>query len=120
MLDQLVESVSPDAKKLIDKFWPGPLTILFPKKKGVIPDIVTCGLNTVAIRMPVNAIALSIIKNSNVPIAAPSANISGKPSPTNAQHVFDDMNGKIKCIVDGGQCDVGLESTVVDLNRSCV
>lgn len=120
MLNKLVDDIPTKAQILIDHFWPGPLTILFRKKNNVIPDIVTCGLDTVAIRMPVNPIALSLIQQSDLPIAAPSANISGKPSPTNAQHVYEDMNGKIQCIIDGGQCEVGLESTVIDINREYV
>jgi tRNA threonylcarbamoyl adenosine modification protein (Sua5/YciO/YrdC/YwlC family) len=99
---------------LIDRFWPGPLTLLFPKPRGYLADEVTAGLDTVGIRMPNSPLALTLVKLSGTPIAAPSANSSTKPSPTTAAHVFHDLNGKIKYIVDGGPCDVGVESTVVD------
>lgn len=113
-LIKYVTSIPRKARKIIDKFWPGPITLVF-KKKPVIPDIVTCGLNSVAIRMPINKIALSLIKASGVPIAAPSANLSGKPSTTCANHVLDDLDGKIDMIIDGGEVDVGIESTVLSL-----
>ena len=107
---------------LAKKFWPGPLTIVLPKK-DCIPDIVSAELDTVAIRMPNNELTLKIIKSSGVPIAAPSANLSGSPSPTKASHVFDDYNNKvdedgnefISGIVDGGDCGIGIESTVISL-----
>ncbi len=114
-LKALVEKIPAKAKKLTSKFWPGPLTIVLKKKK-IIPDSVTCGLDTVAIRMPENKIALGLIKYSNCPIAAPSANSSGKPSPTTAHHVFEDLNGKIPAVIDGGKTKIGIESTVVDLS----
>ncbi|MBQ6568765.1 MAG: threonylcarbamoyl-AMP synthase, partial [Clostridia bacterium] len=100
------------AKKLTEKFWPGPLTVILPKSKEV-PDVVTCGMDSVAVRMPSNPIAHKIIKECKVALAAPSANISGRPSPTSFEHVYEDMNGKIDAIVDGGQCRYGLESTVI-------
>lgn len=100
-------------EKLMDAFWPGPLTLLFPRKQTV-PDVVTAGLPTVAVRMPSHPVAFEMLKACNLPIAAPSANLSGKPSPTKASHVFKDMHGIIPLILDGGSCDVGLESTVVD------
>lgn len=112
MLNQLVEFVPQKAKFLIDKFWPGPLTIIMPKSK-IIPYKITANLETVAVRMPNNKTALDIINQSGLPLAAPSANNSGKPSPTNANHVYDDMNGKIPAIIDGGDCEFGLESTVI-------
>ncbi|MCT8140089.1 threonylcarbamoyl-AMP synthase [Anaerobacillus sp. CMMVII] len=112
-LEMLVTDIPETAKKLINKFWPGPLTIVLNKGVG-IADNVTAGLSTVAIRMPDHPIALAIISEANLPIAAPSANVSGKPSPTTAQHVETDLNGKIAGIVDGGATGVGLESTVVD------
>lgn len=115
MLAPLVDSVSSDAQKLIDAFWPGPLTIIFKRHKNV-PAEVTCGLDTIAIRMPAHPIANQIIKISGVPIAAPSANLSGRPSPTSAQHVITDLDGKVDIIVDGGDSEVGLESTVIDLS----
>ena len=113
----LVKEVPLNAEKLISKFWPGPLTIILEKKK-IVPKEVTAGLNTVAIRMPKNKIALELIKESGVPIAAPSANSSGKPSPTKAEHVLDDLNGKIDAIIFGEDCKIGLESTVIDLTRN--
>ncbi len=100
--------------RLAEKFMPGPLTVIL-EKKSVIPDAVTGGLNTVAIRCPSNRIAHRLIEESGHPIAAPSANRSGIPSPTNAHHVYEDMNGRIDMIIDGGECEFGLESTVVKL-----
>jgi len=108
----LTKNFTPVAKKLADAFWPGPLTIIMPKK-DIIASEVTCGLSTVGIRLPENEWARKIIAAAGVPLAAPSANSSGRPSPTTAKHVFDDMNGKIDAIVDGGECTVGVESTVV-------
>lgn len=108
------EPLSSDAKRLIDKFWPGPLTIIF-KKSSAIPAAVTSGLDTVAVRMPDNSIALELIKESGVPIAAPSANMSGKPSPTKAEHVIGDLQGRVDMILGGSSSRVGLESTVLDL-----
>jgi len=112
-LKKYVINVPKKAEILINKFWPGPLTVVL-KKKNIIPDIITAGLNSVAIRMPQNKTALKLIKISNCPIAAPSANSSGKPSPTKAMHVFDDLKGKIKYIIDGNECNIGIESTVID------
>lgn len=102
------------AKKLMKHFWPGPLTLVMKKKKS-IKKIITAGLNTVAVRMPMHHVAQAIIELAGVPVAAPSANISGKPSPTTAQAVMNDLNGKIPLIVDGGPCQVGIESTVLDV-----
>lgn len=102
------------APVLMNAFWPGPLTLLFPRKPA-IPDQVTAGLPTVAIRMPSHPVAAAMLKACDLPVAAPSANRSGRPSPTTAQHVLQDMNGRIPLILDGGSCEVGLESTVVDL-----
>ena len=106
--------IPPHAEELMDAFWPGPLTLLF-ERLPVIPDVVTAGLPTVAVRMPSHPVAAALLKKSNLPVAAPSANSSGRPSPTSAVHVLEDMNGKIPLILDGGSCDIGLESTVVDL-----
>lgn len=108
----LVSCFTPLAKKLAEAFWPGPLTIILPKK-DIIPKEVTCAMSTVGIRLPENENARKIITAAGVPLAAPSANSSGRPSPTAAKHVFDDMNGRIDAIVDGGECSVGVESTVV-------
>lgn len=113
----LVKEISEIANILIGKFWPGPLTIILKRSK-IVPDIVTAGLDTVAIRMPDHPIALELISKSNVPIAAPSANTSGKPSPTKANHVIQDMMGRIPLIIDGGNTGVGLESTVLDLSTN--
>lgn len=114
MLESLIEGEIPTVTKaLIDNFWPGPLTLLF-KKNNQVPDEVTCGQPTVAVRMPSHPIARKIIELCGFPLAAPSANSSGKPSPTLASHVLDDLNGIIPFIVDGGQCSCGVESTVVD------
>lgn len=102
------------ARVLMDTFWPGPLTIVF-NKSSAVPDEVTAGLPTVAVRMPDNKTALALIREAGVPVAAPSANTSGKPSPTTAQHVREDMEGKVNLIIDGGPCRYGLESTVLSL-----
>ena len=114
MLDGIVSSVPNDAKILAEKFWPGPLTIIMPKGKKVC-DENCAGLDSVGVRMPSNKIAHEIIKRSGTPFSAPSANLSGKPSPTNAQDVFEDMNGRIPLIIDGGECQAGLESTVISV-----
>ncbi|MCO6041626.1 L-threonylcarbamoyladenylate synthase [Thermococcus alcaliphilus] len=111
---ELAREVPEKAKMLAEKFWPGPLTIVLPKGDKV-PYATTGGLETVAIRMPAHEIALALIKTSKRPIAAPSANISGKPSPTLAEHVADDFYGRIECIIDGGETKIGVESTVIDL-----
>lgn len=108
----VVSYFSPKAKKLAEKFWPGPLTIILPKNKN-IPDEVTAGMDSVAVRFPSNKIAREIIKKSGVPLVAPSANLSGKPSPTQFSHVVKDLDGKVDAIIDGGNCDIGVESTVV-------
>jgi L-threonylcarbamoyladenylate synthase len=97
------------------KFWPGPLTLVFKRSKNV-PDVTVAGLDTVAIRMPQHNVALALIRESNCPIAAPSANLAGKPSPTTAEHVFKDLNGRIDAILDAGPTRVGVESTVLDLS----
>ncbi|MEM3091364.1 MAG: L-threonylcarbamoyladenylate synthase [Candidatus Pacearchaeota archaeon] len=111
---EIKDSQKKIVNRLISKFWPGPLTIILKKKK-IIPNEVTAGLNTVAVRMPNNKIALNLIKYSGLPIAAPSANISGKPSATCFIHVLDDFNGKIAGIIKSKDCKIGLESTVIDL-----
>lgn len=113
-VDRLIKELPSSAITLMERFWPGPLTMIF-KKSPLIPDAVTAGLDTVAIRMPRHPVALRLIECSGVPIAAPSANRSGHTSPTMAQHVLDDLDGRIPLILDGGRCDVGLESTVLDM-----
>lgn len=99
---------------LVKRFWPGPLTLLFPNTTGMVPGVITAGRTTVAIRMPSHKIARALIAIADVPLAAPSANSSGRPSPTRAEHVYDDLKDKVGIILDGGPCSVGLESTVVD------
>lgn len=120
-LDQITPliacALSPVAKKMADAFWPGPLTMIFPKSARV-PENVSAGLSTVAIRFPAHPDAQRLIAAAETPIAAPSANRSGKPSPTTANHVFEDMDGRIPLILDGGECLVGVESTVVDMTGS--
>ncbi|MGL4345357.1 MAG: L-threonylcarbamoyladenylate synthase, partial [Cellulosilyticaceae bacterium] len=107
----------PNAKLLMDAFWPGPLTLIFDATDQV-PAVVRGGLPTVAVRFPSHPIMQSLIELAGVPVAAPSANLSGKPSPTNAQRVIEDLSGKVDAIIDGGTSDVGLESTVVDVTST--
>ena len=114
MLPSVVSTIPEAAQSLIDVFWPGPLTLVLRKAKE-IPDIVTAGLHTVAVRMPQNESALALIKEAGGPIAAPSANSFGYPSPTRVEHVIEDLGGKIDLILDGGVTQVGVESTVLDL-----
>ena len=109
-------SIPEAAYRLAEKFWPGPLTMVLPAR-DTVPKCTTAGLPTVAVRCPDNAVTREIIRLSGCPIAAPSANISGKPSTTTAEHVMHDHDGKIEAVVDGGPCRVGLESTIVDLTE---
>ena len=113
-IDKLVSEIPPQAKKLANTFWPGPLTIIL-KRSNIIPAEVSAGLDTVAIRLPNNDVTRKLIKIAGVPLAAPSANTSGSPSPTSANHVLHDLDGKIDAILDAGDCRVGLESTVITL-----
>jgi len=115
-LRALTTHIPQRARVLIDRFWPGPLTLIL-RKSPAVPDDVTCGLDTVAVRMPQNKIALALINALGHPIAAPSANLSGRPSGTTAGHVLQDFAGKIDMILDGGPVAVGVESTVLDLSR---
>ncbi len=115
-MEDFCHSIPKAAYTLAEKFWPGPLTMVLPAK-NCVPKCTTAGLPTVAIRCPDNAVTRQIIRLAGVPVAAPSANISGKPSTTTAQHVLHDHNGKIELIVDGGPCRVGVESTIVDLTE---
>lgn len=112
MLDIIADEISELEYKLMDTFWPGPFTIIL-KKKVIVPSTVTAGLDTVAVRMPSNKIAHELINQAGVPIAAPSANISGKPSGTNVEDIFDELRDRVDYIIDGGDCEIGLESTVV-------
>ncbi len=114
-VSELAEQVSLKAERLMQEFWPGPLTLIFKRSKKV-PDVTVAGLETIAVRMPQHVVALELIKESRCPIAAPSANLAGKPSPTSAKHVFDDLNGRIDAILDGGPTRIGMESTVLDLS----
>lgn len=113
-LDELSREVSPKARALMEKFCPGPITFVVKRSDGV-SDLVTAGLDSVAVRMPSDEIARALIRAAGCPIAAPSANVSGRPSPTDAEAVWEDLNGKIPLILDGGRTEVGLESTVVDV-----
>lgn len=111
---RLTKEVSPEAEELMKTFWPGPLTLIF-KRSEIVPDITVCGLDTIAIRMPRDNVALALIRESGCSIAAPSANLAGKPSPTTAKHVLEDLDGKIDVILDAGPTSIGVESTVLDL-----
>lgn len=113
-LRDIVASITPEAEKLAAVFWPGPLTMILPKSDSV-PDTVTGGLRTVAVRLPEHPVARRLIALSGVPVAAPSANLSGKPSPTCSEHVIHDMDGRVDCIICGEDCSGGVESTVVDM-----
>jgi len=112
-ISKVVKNITPNAQALIDKFMPGALTLLFDRA-DCIPDVVTSGGQSVAVRIPDNPIALKLIELTHKPVVVPSANTSDKPSPTLASHVYDDLNGKIKYIIDGGPSDIGIESTIVD------
>lgn len=113
-VSDVAREIPENAKILFDAFSPGPITVIL-KKSPFVPDAVSAGLDTVAVRIPSHPVARALIKAAAVPIAAPSANSSGKPSPTKAEHVIHDMDGKIEAIIDGGSCSVGVESTVVDM-----
>lgn len=114
-LNSLVKDISDKAYKMMDKYWPGPLTLIFSKSENIINEV-CAGLDTVAVRMPSNPIARELIEKSGTAIAAPSANLSGSPSPTVTRHVIDDLNGRVDYIIDGEDCEIGLESTVVDVS----
>ena len=111
----IVAQINPQAEKLMEVFWPGPLTLILPKKEGLAPSV-SAGLDSVGVRMPDHPIALNLIEAFGQALAAPSANISGKPSPTKAQHVWADLQGKVPLILDGGATEQGVESTVLDLS----
>ncbi|AXI10639.1 threonylcarbamoyl-AMP synthase [Oceanobacillus sp. 143] len=116
-LTKLVDNIQPYVKKLIDTFSPGPITYVLPSN-GVCAENVTAGLSTIGVRIPDHPVAQALLRNCDIPIAAPSANISGKPSPTTAYHVFEDLQGKIAGILDGGATGVGVESTVIDCTEA--
>ena len=115
-IDRLTQGLSDKDRSALEELWPGPLTVVL-KKSEVIPDGVSAGLDTVAIRLPAKKIAREFIRICGLPLAAPSANLSTKPSPTNAQDVLEDMDGRIDVLMDGGPCKIGLESTVIDLSE---
>ena len=115
-LKRLTPEVTADMETLAAEFWPGPMTMIV-RRMPVVPDVTTGGLDTVGVRMPANDAARALIKAAGTPIAAPSANISGKPSPTNARDVLEDMDGRIDAVIDGGTCGVGIESTVIDMTE---
>ena len=112
--ENIAVNISHDARRLMEEFWPGPLTIILDKA-DIVPKETTGGLDTVALRMPNHPVALKLIEEAGVPVAAPSANLSGKPSPTTAGHVAEDMMGRINMIVDGGAVAIGIESTIIDM-----
>ncbi|MDR1066231.1 MAG: threonylcarbamoyl-AMP synthase [Clostridiales bacterium] len=116
-LESVVSEIPEKAEKLAQAFWPGPLTLVL-KKHSRVPDAVTCGLPAAAVRFPKNPVAAKLIRAAGFPLAAPSANSSGKPSPTKASHVAFDLSGKIDMIVDGGTCSLGIESTIIDASKN--
>lgn len=120
-IEKLVEEIPPIAQKLMDKFWPGPMTIIL-KKKDIIPNETSAGLDSIGIRMPSNKIAMELISMAGVPIAAPSANLSGKPSPTDLETCIEDLDGRVNMILGGDNSEVGVESTVIDctINPPCI
>ena len=121
MAEKIVKEITPLEKKLMEKFWPGPLTIIFKRKsEKIIPNVVTANLDTVGIRMPSNEIAKKLIQKAGVPIAAPSANISGKPSGTKVEDIIEELDGKVQYILDGGFTDIGLESTVIKVDNGVI
>jgi len=115
-IEEITEGFGAIEHKLAEKFWPGPLTLILPKR-SVIPDIVTSGLSTVAVRMPANELARELIRETGTPIAAPSANLFGRISPTKAEHVLSQLGKNIDMILDGGQCEIGVESTIIKIEN---
>ena len=113
-MERLTDVITPDMKRLMEAFWPGPLTMVVPARPEV-PRVTTGGLDTVAVRMPDSSTALELIREAGCPLAGPSANLSGHPSPTTAAHVYDDLHGRIDAIIQGEPCKVGIESTVIDM-----
>ncbi|MEM2104921.1 MAG: L-threonylcarbamoyladenylate synthase [Candidatus Bathyarchaeia archaeon] len=114
---RLAKHVPQKAERLMEKFWPGPLTLIFERSE-IVPRVTVAGLDTIAIRMPRHNVALALLRESNRPIAAPSANLAGKPSPTSAEHVLEDLNGRIDAVLDAGPTNIGVESTVLDLTSA--
>jgi L-threonylcarbamoyladenylate synthase len=113
-VSRLARTIPRKAEGLMKQFWPGPLTLIFIRSR-IVPDVTVAGLDTIAVRMPRHRVALALIRESGCPIAAPSANLAGKPSPTSARHVLDDLDGRIDVVLDAGSTSVGVESTVLDL-----
>lgn len=113
-LERYCENIPQSAYRLAEQFWPGPMTMILPRR-SLVPDVVTAQLDTVGMRCPAHPLCRAIIERADVPVAAPSGNTSGRPSPTNARDMLEDMDGKIDAIVDGGPCMVGVESTIIDL-----
>lgn len=113
-IERLISEVTSEALALMREFWPGPLTLIL-KRSRAVPDVTVSGLDTIAVRMPKNNVALALIRESGSPISAPSANLSGRPSPTSAEHVLCDLDGRIDAVLDGGSTLIGVESTVLDL-----
>ena len=116
-VEDLVTHVSKKTRLLMAHFWPGPLTLILPSA-GIVSHLVTAGLTTVGVRMPSHNMTLKLLRTSGIPLAAPSANLSGKPSPTSVEHVKHDMHGRIPGVIDGGVCEIGLESTVIDMTSA--
>ncbi len=116
-LERYCQNIPAAAYALAERFWPGPLTMILPRKE-IVPDCVTAGLDTVGVRCPDHPLTLAVIEKAGIPVAAPSGNTSGRPSPTCAQHMVEDMTGKIDAILDGGPCGVGVESTIIDLTST--
>jgi L-threonylcarbamoyladenylate synthase len=114
---RLAKEVPEIAERLMNEFWPGPLTLVLKRSK-IVPDVTVAGLDTVAVRMPNNKVALTLISESETPIAAPSANLAGKPSPTTAEHVIEDLMGRVDIILDAGSTEIGVESTVINMTTS--
>jgi L-threonylcarbamoyladenylate synthase len=112
---KLARKVPSEAQLLMRTFWPGPLTLIF-QRSAIVPDVTVAGLDTIAVRMPRHEVALALIRDSGCPISAPSANLAGRPSPTTAKHVLDDLNGRIDAVLDAGPTVIGVESTVLDLS----
>lgn len=117
-MPRFCENIPKDAWKLAEVFWPGPLTMVI-EAKNTVPSVVRGGLSTVGLRCPRHPVALALIQNADIPIAAPSGNLSGKPSPTTAEAMLEDMDGKISGVIDGGSCEIGVESTIVSLGDRC-
>jgi Sua5/YciO/YrdC/YwlC family protein len=114
---QYVDDFHPLTEKLVTMYWPGPLTLIFKTKPNVLPDVVSAGLSTVSFRMPKQADTLALLRQAQLPLVGPSANTSGKPSPTTADHVYHDLHGKIEAVLDGGATSIGVESTVLDISN---